>query len=127
MAVNYRNPPPFFAVSLWHFVLGAMSVAWGRYQQIYMHSLGFSPSYIGWTRRMLSFCLRGACITCAAGSGVLTALGLVTKVVTYGLWSLGMDLFGGSALVLAASVALSALGLECFRLAAEHGWVARFG
>ena len=89
---------PFLAITVWHFILGAASVAWARYQQIYMSSVGFSPSYIG----------------------VLTAVGLLTKVTSYSLWSFAMDLQGGSSMVLAATVALSAVTLAVFKWAAEN-------
>ena len=75
-------------------MLGMTSVAWGRYQQLYMSTLGFKPTYIG----------------------LLTALGLFVKVVGYSIWAFVMDLRAGSTYVLAATVVISAVSLEGFRV-----------
>jgi len=75
-------------------MLGMTSVAWGRYQQLYMSTLGFKPTYIG----------------------LLTALGLFVKVMGYSIWAFVMDLRAGSTYVLAATVVISAVSLEGFRV-----------
>lgn len=89
-------PPPLWTIKAWHFMLGMTSVAWGRYQQLYMSTLGFKPTYIG----------------------LLTALGLFVKVMGYSIWAFIMDLRAGSTYVLAATVVISAVSLEGFRLGA---------
>eukprot|EP00466_Bigelowiella_natans_P020527 jgi/Bigna1/87798/estExt_fgenesh1_pg.C_240133 len=82
-----------------HFTLGVMACAWGRFQSIFLHSMGLAPSTIG----------------------MLTSVGFILKSIGYVSWGVAMDWFDGSRYVLMASIIASSVALELYRRAVGSG------